>query len=194
MGSRNLSKTAEKSSSSPCAAGVFLHPSVCLCLFVCLLSMKTRRIFTQELKSGCPRGIFCLLSIPSKYLFLCTRRTLGFNKKIHTKLLIVYMYFQPNSCNTYADREWAQGTFLTQRRKVPPAHAQRVYFSVCSSVCPLYENTQNFHIGIKIRVSTWSFLSVVHPLQIPIPMCEKKILVQQENLYKITYCLHVFPT
>jgi hypothetical protein len=36
------------------------------------------------------------------------------------------MYFQPNSCNTHAEHEWAQGTFLRQRRKVPPAHAQRV--------------------------------------------------------------------
>jgi hypothetical protein len=35
----------------------------------------------------------------------------------------------------------------------------------------------------------WSFLSVVHPLRIPIPMCEKKIRVQQENSYKITYCM-----
>ena len=29
---------------------------------------------------------------------------------------------------------------------------------------------------MKIRVSSWSFLSVVHPLQIPIPMYKKKIL------------------
>ncbi len=28
---------------------------------------------------------------------------------------------------------------------------------------------------MKIRVSTWSFLSVVHPLRIPIPMYKKKI-------------------
>jgi hypothetical protein len=33
----------------------------------------------------------------------------------------------------------------------------------------------------------WSFLSVVHPLQIPIPMYKKKIRVQQENSYKISY-------
>ncbi len=45
------------------------------------------------------------------------------DKKICTKLLIVYVYFQPNSWNTHADREWAQGTFLRQWRKVPPAHA-----------------------------------------------------------------------
>jgi hypothetical protein len=40
----------------------------------------------------------------------------------------------------------------------------------------------------------WSFLCVVGPLQIPIPKCEKKIWVQQENLQKITYCLCVLPT
>ncbi len=105
--------------------------------------MKTRSIFTKELKSGCPLGVFCPSSIPSEYLFLCTRRKFGFNKKIRTKLLIVYVYFQPNSCNTHAEHQWAQGTFLRQWRKVPPAHAQRVWlpsphrinFSVCSSVC-----------------------------------------------------------
>jgi hypothetical protein len=46
--------------------------------------------------------------------------------KIGTKLLIVYMYFQPNSCNTHVEHEWVQGTFLRQQRKVPPAHAQQV--------------------------------------------------------------------
>ncbi len=74
----------------------------------------------------------------------------GFNKKSRTTLLIVYMYFQPNSCNTHAEGEWAQGTFLRQRRNVFSAHAQRVYleersdegsphwmnFSVCLSVRP----------------------------------------------------------
>ncbi len=29
---------------------------------------------------------------------------------------------------------------------------------------------------MKIRVSTWSFLSAIHPLLIPIPMYKKKIL------------------
>jgi hypothetical protein len=63
-----------------------IHLSVCL--FIRPLSMKTRRIFTSELKSGCSRGVFCLLSIPSKYLFLCMRRKFGFNKKICRNLLI----------------------------------------------------------------------------------------------------------
>jgi hypothetical protein len=52
-----------------------------LCLFVCPLVMKTPR-------SGCPRGVFCLSSIPSKYLFLCTRRKFWFKKKICRNLLI----------------------------------------------------------------------------------------------------------
>jgi hypothetical protein len=46
------------------------------------------------------------------------------------------VYFQPNSCNTHTEREWAQGTFLRQRRKFPPTHTQRLYFSVCLSACP----------------------------------------------------------
>jgi hypothetical protein len=95
-----------------------VHPSV--------WNMKTRRIFTWELKLGCPRGVFCPSSIPSEYLFLCARRKFGFNEKKCTKLLIVYMYFQPNSCNTHAERERARGTFLRHWGKVPPAHAQRV--------------------------------------------------------------------
>jgi hypothetical protein len=88
--------------------------------------MKTRRIFMQELKLGCPCGVFCPSSIPSKFLFICTRRKFGFNKKICTKLLIVYVYFQPNSCNTHEEHEWARGTFLRCWRKVPTAHAQWV--------------------------------------------------------------------
>ncbi len=60
-------------------------------------------------------------------------------------------------------------------------------------ICLEYENTLNFHIGLKIRVSMWRFLSVLHPLQVPIPVYEKKIWIeqectsQQENLYKINF-------
>jgi hypothetical protein len=64
---------------------------------------------------------------PTKSPFLCARRKIGFNKKICRNLLIVYVYYQPNSCTTHAECEWARGTFLRQRRKVPPAHAQRVF-------------------------------------------------------------------
>ncbi len=43
-----------------------------------------------------------------------------FNKKIHRKSLIVYMYYQPNSCTMYhtpAERWWAGKTFLRQWEK-----------------------------------------------------------------------------
>jgi hypothetical protein len=56
--------------------------------------------------------------------------------------IIVYMYFQPNSCNTHAECEWAQGTFLRQWRKVPPAHAQWVFGHFVK--LPVYK--QAFHL------------------------------------------------
>ncbi len=54
-------------------------------------------------------------------------------------------------------------------------------------ICLEYENKFNFHAGMKIGVSMWSFLFIYHPLQIPIPMYKKKFWVQQENLYKINF-------
>jgi hypothetical protein len=75
-------------------------------------------------------------------------------------------------------------------KKVPPAHAKRVYLFLrlwfClwvravkveeKSVTEKQETSVWFQVRMKIRVSTWSFLSVVHSLWIPIPMYEKKIL------------------
>jgi hypothetical protein len=81
------------------------------------MNTKIRRIFTEELKSGHPHGVFCPSSIPSEYLFLCARRKFGFNKKIWRNLLIFYVYYQPNSCTTHAEHEWAGGTFQRQRKK-----------------------------------------------------------------------------
>jgi hypothetical protein len=46
------------------------------------------------------------------------------------KFTIVYVYYQPNSCNTHAEHEWAGGTFLRQQKKVPSAHVQQVFLSV----------------------------------------------------------------
>ncbi len=70
---------------------------------------------------------------------------------------------------------------LEEPIRSPSPH--RINFSVCLSVrlSTIYENTLHFHVGSKIRVSTWSFLSVIHPLQIPIPMYEEKVRVQQQN-------------
>ncbi len=87
---------------------------------------------------------------------------------------------------------WKTNTFFLPEQK-PDTTAQLEKSSsspraasvfLCPFVClsVIYEKTLNFCVGIKIRVSTWSFLSVVHPLQIPIPMYEKKVWVQQENL------------
>ncbi len=44
-------------------------------------------------------------------------------------------------CNTHAEREWAQGTFLKQRGKVLPALAQRV-FDVTICYCMIDLNLQ----------------------------------------------------
>ncbi len=166
MGWRNLSKTAEKSSSSPRAAGVFYQltwrnivreahtrlMSLAVCLYV--QNKKTSRFVMEEWKLGCQCGVICPLSIPSENLFLCARRKFGFNKKIHRNLLFVYVYYQPNFCNTHAMCEWAKGTFLRQQKKNPPAQVQWVYLeecseesphqinvSVCLSVLPEYQNT-----------------------------------------------------
>ncbi len=74
------------------------------------------------------------------------------------------------------------------------AQLPRINLSVWLSICLSYGNMQIFSVEVKIRVSMWSHLSIVCPLQIPIPMCKKKNCVQQENLQKITYCLCVLPT
>ncbi len=72
-------------------------------------------------------------SSPNTYSYVREEKC-GVNKKIGTTLFIVYVYFQPNSCNTHGEHEWARGTFLRQRRKVPPAHAQRVFLVLLLSV------------------------------------------------------------
>jgi hypothetical protein len=104
-----------------------------------------------------------------------------------------YLHVLPKIFLHYTHGAWAGGTFLRQRKKSSscpraasvPAHtgliSPSVCLSVCLSVCNEYQNTWIFNIGIKIRVSKWSFLPFVRPLQIPIPMCKKKIRVQQEN-------------
>ena len=66
---------------------------------------------------------------PSNTYSYVQEENLGSTRKFVKKLLLVYLYFQPNSCNVHTQSmngEWAPGTFLRQRRKVPPAHAQQV--------------------------------------------------------------------
>ncbi len=97
------------------------------------------------------------------------------------------MYYQPNSCNTYAEHEWAGGIFLRQQKRVPQAQAQRVYLeepirypvhtglislSVHPSVRPsvhLSEIQKNEYMNVGIKIKK-SHLSVVPSLQISIPM------------------------
>ncbi len=65
------------------------------------------------MKIGYPRGVICLSFVPSEYLFLCSRKKIGFNKKISRKLPIVFVYYQPISCTTPVEHGWAGGTFLS---------------------------------------------------------------------------------
>ncbi len=76
------------------------------------------------------------MSVPSKYLFLCARRKFGFNKKIRRTLLIVYVYYQPNSCTTPAERGLEE-PFQDSRKKVLPAHVQQVYPGGAGSPTPI---------------------------------------------------------
>ncbi len=63
------------------------------------------------------------LSPPNTYSY-AQEENLGSTRKFVQNFLFVYVYFQPNSCNTHANHEWVQGTFLRQRRKIRTAHAQ----------------------------------------------------------------------
>ncbi len=97
-------------------------------------------------------------SPPNTYSYV-QEENLGSTRKSVEISLFVYVYYQPNSCNTHAEHECAGGTFLRQRNKVPPAHAQRVNLeepirlpsphqvhfsvhpSVSLSICLEYEKT-----------------------------------------------------
>ena len=71
-------------------------------------------------------------SPPNTYSYVLTRKKIGFNKIIRRNLLIVYVYFQPNSCNTsqklYVRTKMSvmKHIFapLLLRHKEPPMHKQ----------------------------------------------------------------------
>ncbi len=63
---------------------------------------------------------------PNTYSYV-QKENLGSTRKCVDIFFYFYMYYQPISCNTCTEREWAGGTFLRQREKVPPAEAQQVY-------------------------------------------------------------------
>ncbi len=75
----------------------------------------------------------------------------------------------------YTRCAWAEGNFFRCLRKVPPAHAQWVQLPsphrlISPSVHLEQKKTQILNVGIKIRVYTWSHLSVLSPLKIHTPM------------------------
>ncbi len=103
------------------------------------------------------------------------------------------MYYLPNSYTTHAEHEWAGVTFLRQLKKVSPAHALQVYLEeqigypahnglISPSVN--YENMSIFNVGIKIRVSTWSHLSILHSLEISIATCHHVLYTKYRNKTK----------
>jgi hypothetical protein len=48
---------------------------------------------------------------PLQNLFLCARQKFGFNKKIRRNLLIVYVYYQPNSCTPPTELDGLEESF-----------------------------------------------------------------------------------
>ncbi len=68
-------------------------------------------------------------SPPNTYSYVREEKSGSTRKFVQNYLLFRCISNLGNSCNTRAEHEWAQGTILRQRRKVPPAHAQQVYDS-----------------------------------------------------------------
>jgi hypothetical protein len=50
------------------------------------------------------------LSPPRNHYFYVREENLGSTRKFIQHYLL-FMYFQPNSCNTHAEHQWAGGTF-----------------------------------------------------------------------------------
>jgi hypothetical protein len=100
-----------------------------------------------------------------------------------------FLHYVPYTCGALMG--WRNFSKTVENKFLQPMCSGCISLSVCLFVCLfvclLSMKTRRIFVGVKIRVSTWSFLSVIHPLWIPIPMYEKKIWVQQENLYKISY-------
>ncbi len=75
------------------------------------------------------------LSPPNAYSYVREENSGSTRKFVEIYLLFTCKYYQPNSCTTHAEHEWAGGTFLRQRKEVPPAYAQQVYSFLCQSFC-----------------------------------------------------------
>ncbi len=66
-------------------------------------------------------------STPNTYSYLQEENSGSTRKSVEIYLLFIYVYYQPNSCNKHAEREWAGGNFLRQLKKVPPARSQQAF-------------------------------------------------------------------
>ncbi len=76
--------------------------SFSVCLSVCSSIIYENTLnFRVGIKIRVSTWSFLSIVRPPEYLFLCTRRKFGLNKKIRRKSLIVYVYYQPNSCTMY---------------------------------------------------------------------------------------------
>jgi hypothetical protein len=74
-------------------------------------------------------------SPPNTYSYVL-EENLGSTRKIRSNLLIVFIYYKPNSCNIHAELEWAGGTFLRQQKKfIQPTCSGCICSSICHSVC-----------------------------------------------------------
>jgi hypothetical protein len=100
-------------------------------------------------------------SPPNTYSYV-QEENLGSTRKFVQNFLFVYMYFQPNSCNTHAEHdaecEWVQETFLRQWRKVPPAHASRGDYSFTITI-PINKHSlcvgwRNLYLDCTINLSS----------------------------------------
>ncbi len=64
-------------------------------------------------------------SPPNTYSYV-QEENMGSTRKF-VNLLIVHVYYQPNSCTSHTEHEWAGRNLSKTAEKVPPAHAQWVY-------------------------------------------------------------------
>jgi hypothetical protein len=110
-------------------------------------NIKINRKIGIKIKN--PFGGICP-SIPSKYLFLFARRKFGFNKKISRKLLIVYVYYQQNSCTTPMERRLEE-PFKDSIKRIPPDHAHK-----CTWRNRLGYPAHTALISPSIRYSIWN--------------------------------------
>jgi hypothetical protein len=66
-------------------------------------------------------------SPPNTYSYVQEENSGSTRKSVEIYLLFTCITNLILAIHTLAEREWARETFLRQRKKKPPAHAERVY-------------------------------------------------------------------